>query len=1522
MLATFIVTNTGDLTPSGQPVADSLRAAIIAANNNGTPNPAGAPDRIEFRIGSGQATITPTAALPAIQVAVIIDGTTQPGFVGAPLIALNGSLAGPSAGLRISAGNSTVRSLAIGGFGSGGIQLDSSGNTIAGNFIGTDLTGSNPQPNGIAGITINGSSNLVGGPAPLDLNVISGNLGDGILISSAGSNGNQIRNNYIGTNLSGRGAVPNSRDGIHIVDIVDGNTSNQIGGGNTGDANTISGNGNDGIFISSASGVAVTGNFIGTDPTGLIAVPNQGSGIELISTTSIGIGGTTRDSGNVISGNLGDGVTLRNVTTTRIYNNIIGAGLDRTTDLGNARAGVRVSGATGTAIGGTGPLQPNTIAFNGSAGLQPGVAIISGSGIPILSNSIFSNAGPGIDLGDDGPTPNDLGDSDLGPNNLQNSPVLRKIETAAGRTLIQGSLNSEPNKTYLIQFFVNPNPSPSTFVQGKTYPPNQVGAQYDAPVLVTTDADGNATINLILSDPVQVGQFVTATATEMVNLVPAGTSEFSEPATVARGSPADLAVAITATSEPASVGSPLVYTITAFNGGPSAATNVVLDATLPMAVTTDLAGTSQGMCTLSGNAFEAHFGTIAARQTATATITVTPNSFGSVTITSSVLGDQIDPDTSNNTARHSTMVNVPIDLSIQVTPDPNPVAANGTLTFTILVTNNINDPNAGPASGVVVTNTLPAGTTFLSASNGQGTFNQPVNGVLTLSLGTLAPGATAASTITVAVGPTTGTVANVATVSADQTDANPSNNTVSTDIEVKPSADLAVSMTASPNPVLAGHQLVYIVTVSNTGPANAGGVVLTNTLPAGATVDSIVPSQRNATPAGDQITADFGTILAGGTATLTIVVRPGGSGTITNTATVTSGELDPDLSNNTASVSTVVSPADVGVTIVAAPTPAVPGTNLVYTIVVTNFGPAGATGVHLVNQLPRGIRFVSATSDQGTPSLAGGVVTTDIGAMAAGSRVAVRVTVVPLTSTILTTTAAVKSNETDNNPANNTASLQTLVGPADLTVLAASSPTSVLVGDQLNFVVTVVNHGPAAASGVVLTNTLPAGVVFVSALGPDFSAIGSPVNGVLTATTRVALAPGASATLVVTVRPTAVGAAVNTAHVVSSSLDPNPTDNTATALANVTNQPGTLQFASPVFEVDEGAGMASITVTRTAGNQGAVTIPYLASGGTAVPGLDYTPVSGLLVFNDGETVKTFTVPIIDNTITQPDRTVILTLGAPSDGAALGPLANAALIIHDNDPDLSGPVATDLQLLGGVRVTGVVLSFNEPLNPAKASDPRNYALIATNQRLRGGGRGDAAAPIVSVLYDPISNRVLLTPAHPLQANQIYRVAANAGPGGLTDLAGNPLDGSGNGVNGTNLELTFARGTNLVYGDGNGDAVNLRLSDGGFLSLIRAANGDALMLSVLGNVKRRSTLSGSVRPTRAGGDAVTTIGRIDGLDPFGRIRSTLRTPPFIVGNQPLVASSVIRPAAVDALLASGSLVNNRTPLNRSRFIYNDI
>ena len=157
----------------------------------------------------------------------------------------------------------------------------------------------------------------------------------------------------------------------------------------------------------------------------------------------------------------------------------------------------------------------NTVAFNGSGG---GIVIVDEDQTknPISRNSVFSNVGPGIDLGLDGPTANDLGDSDAGANNLQNKPVITSAKNASGKTTISGKLNSNPNRTFKVEFFSNPAGTD----EGKIF----VGQKS-----VTTDGSASATFSFSPASKAALGQNITATATD-----PAGnTSEFSAPKTVA-----------------------------------------------------------------------------------------------------------------------------------------------------------------------------------------------------------------------------------------------------------------------------------------------------------------------------------------------------------------------------------------------------------------------------------------------------------------------------------------------------------------------------------------------------------------------------------------------------------------------------------------------------------------------------------------------------------------------------------------------------------------------------------------------------------------------------------------------------------------------------------------------------------------------------------------------------------------------------------------------------------------------------
>jgi trimeric autotransporter adhesin len=275
------------------------------------------------------------------------------------------------------------------------------------------------------------------------------------------------------------------------------------------------------FFDSDATGNKVTGNYIGTDASGTTALGNY-IGVNIFLGSNNTIGGTTAAARNVISGN-SFGVAMTATTSNKVIGNYVGTDASGTKDLGNTLVGVRIGGGFGAAfnnaIGGTKAGARNLISHNDGDGVQ----IFEGStGNRILSNSIFSNEGLGIDLLGPGEgfvtdysNPNDSGDADTGPNDLQNTPVLSSAKTSASSTTVRGKLNSTPNKNFVVRFFSNPSGTD----EGKRF----IGQES-----VTTDASGNVTFTFSSVQKVAIGGTVTATATG-----PGGnTSEFSAARTV------------------------------------------------------------------------------------------------------------------------------------------------------------------------------------------------------------------------------------------------------------------------------------------------------------------------------------------------------------------------------------------------------------------------------------------------------------------------------------------------------------------------------------------------------------------------------------------------------------------------------------------------------------------------------------------------------------------------------------------------------------------------------------------------------------------------------------------------------------------------------------------------------------------------------------------------------------------------------------------------------------------------------
>ena len=334
--------------------------------------------------------------------------------------------------------------------------------------------------------------------------------------------------NNIGQNSAGDSAIPNGDIGLFVLNsnrvrvggvlLSDGNAvagnsgtgasitdSQQVWIGN----NLISDNDGPGLFLFDASEVELSANYVGTTADGTSGFGNSNHGIEVRRSNAVTIGGTGATDGNLVSDNGGEGILVWDQSSdVSIFGNQIGTGIAGSA-LGNGGGGVRVSDSTNVWIGdavGSG----NIIANNSADGVR-----VTGdsAGVSIRGNSVYANDDLGIDLNNDGVTPNDADDSDTGPNGLQNSPVVDVINSTPSDTTVGGSLTSTPNMVFDIEIFSN-NVGAAGNAQGETL----IGT-----TSVTTDAFGHADYQVSLGNMLPGGLFVTATATDMNG----NTSEFS-----------------------------------------------------------------------------------------------------------------------------------------------------------------------------------------------------------------------------------------------------------------------------------------------------------------------------------------------------------------------------------------------------------------------------------------------------------------------------------------------------------------------------------------------------------------------------------------------------------------------------------------------------------------------------------------------------------------------------------------------------------------------------------------------------------------------------------------------------------------------------------------------------------------------------------------------------------------------------------------------------------------------------------
>jgi titin len=355
---------------------------------------------------------------PLVSAGTIMDGTTQPGYTGKPIIAVDGSQVSPEAGsvsgLHFYGTNCTVRGLAFNNFNYSGVQFfcaQAVGNQIGGCYIGVEPNGTNAGPNNFGGVYFQFGpvSNTIGGATAASRNVISGNTYYGILINDTNTTNNSILGNYIGLDASGTSALPNIYSGIGIYG---GPHNITIGGANPGAGNVISGNSQYGVFISDPDvyGVVVQGNDIGTDATGNFIVSNAYGGVGVFNGAyGVTVGGAVAGARNVISGNGGVGLYLAGpgCSNNLVQGNYLGVNASGTAALGNFGVGLYlVNGTSSTMVGGTADGDGNLISGNESYGIyisDPGTSnnVVQGNyiGADVTGKIGLGNGESGVGLG-------------------------------------------------------------------------------------------------------------------------------------------------------------------------------------------------------------------------------------------------------------------------------------------------------------------------------------------------------------------------------------------------------------------------------------------------------------------------------------------------------------------------------------------------------------------------------------------------------------------------------------------------------------------------------------------------------------------------------------------------------------------------------------------------------------------------------------------------------------------------------------------------------------------------------------------------------------------------------------------------------------------------------------------------------------------------------------------------------------------------------------------------------------------
>lgn len=549
---------------------------------------------------------------------------------------------------------------------------------------------------------------------------------------------------------------------------------------------------------------------------------------------------------------------------------------------------------------------------------------------------------------------------------------------------------------------------------------------------------------------------------------------------------ADVTVEKTAAPTAIARGHQTVFTIVVRNEGPSVARDVVLEDVLPAGL--GFVSVDDNRCTEASGTITCAIGDLPVRTPVTFRVTVTGDLEGAWRNVAEVTTTTRQPAV-HLPDRDDAVVTVGPVAELGISKSgPATVAAGGQITWQLEVVNNGPDD----ATGVTVTDALPAGTQFVAASAGC----SEAGGTVTCAVGDLAVGERAALEITatapIALASTT--LVNTAAVRGDQIDEVPANDRDEAITEVGPSTDLAI-VKQGPALAAAGGDAAWTLLVTNNGPSTATGVTVADALPQGVTFRSATPSQGSCTAAGQQVTCSLGTLPAGASAQVQVVGAIDAAlegATLVNVAAVSGEQPDPNPSNDRSEAPTRVGPPDAGNHDLAIVKRVADGARPVlngtfgYQLTVTNAGPAKAEAVTVTDTVPRALKVRGASVDGGTCSVRGQVVSCAIGDLPAGGSKTIAVRVTALATGTVRNTATVAGRVADRDPSNDrsTATVRITAPRATLRLDKRVVGRSVVRrGATVRFRIRATNTSANAAAGVVVCDRLPNGLAVRSTGG-------------------------------------------------------------------------------------------------------------------------------------------------------------------------------------------------------------------------------------------------------------------------------------------------------------------------------------------------------------------------------------------------------------------------------------------------------